>query len=97
MSAADSVGLLEAVTGERKVRVARPAPLGQLATELYGDSRYLEDVLLPYNRFALKDLPADGLVPAGVELVIEPRLVVERYRPLFKALELARPMMGGPT
>ena len=96
VTAADTVGLLEAVTGERKVRVARPAPLGQIATELYGEARFMEDVLVPYNRFVLKDLPADGLVPAGVELVIDPRLVVERYRPLFKALELARPMMGRP-
>ena len=96
MSAADTVGLLEAVTGERKVRVARPAPLGQLATELYGDLSFMDTLLVPYNRFTLKDLPADGLVPAGVELVVEPRLVVERYRPLFKALELARPMMGRP-
>jgi hypothetical protein len=93
---ADRIGVLQPMPAEGKVRVLRPYGARELAVELYQDPDFYERVLLPYNRGALKNLLPEGLVPAGTDLAVDPRLLWGRYKLAFMAVEMTRSQIDRP-
>jgi hypothetical protein len=96
ISPADRIGVLEPMASLRKVRLLKAYGARELALELYNDYSFYAAVLVPYNRGVLEHMRPEALLPAGTELLIEPRLVVGRYQLVFMTAEMSKRQLDRP-
>ena len=83
-------GAYAVLPAEGRVRLLLPATPAELASEFYGEAERWQDVLKPYNRAVLASANGGSWLPAGTELVMDPQLMVPRYRGIFIAAPAAR-------
>ncbi len=93
----DAVGALEARLQERAVRVLAPQTPRELAVMLYDDEALGLRLLRTYNATTMKAIAPDALVPAGVTLAVDPRMLGAALGLRFRAAEMMRDKVDRPV
>jgi len=76
------LGILQLMPLDSKVKLIQPLSPQGLSRELYNSSAW-ENLLLPYNRSILQGASEDQWLPVGTEIVVDPDLLVDRFRGIF--------------